>query len=90
MPSLEQDAMERVARMYSTQRAPRSERAQPPPDPKPQPEPKPPIKPDPAVPNMLDLLMKDNDRSLIMMLILILMHDGADSMLILALMYIIL
>ena len=39
--------------------------------------------------NLIDLLMKDKDRSIIMMLILILSSEGADAGLILALMYLI-
>lgn len=39
--------------------------------------------------NLIDLLMKDKDRSIIMLLILILSSEGADAGLILALMYLI-
>lgn len=39
--------------------------------------------------NLIDLLMRDKDRSIIMMLILILSSEGADAGLILALMYLI-
>lgn len=87
--------MERVSRMYSSFDTRRRERPhtpppkEPPKDPQKEPTKEPPALIEEKQPNLIDLLMKDNDRSLIMMLIIILMHDGADSMLILALMYII-
>lgn len=39
--------------------------------------------------NFLDILMKDKEKSLIMLLIVILANDGADTTLLLALMYLI-
>lgn len=39
--------------------------------------------------NLLDYLMKDKEKSLIMLLIIILSNDGADSSLLLALMYLV-
>ena len=39
--------------------------------------------------NFLDILMKDKEKSLIMLLIVILANDGADTTLLLALMYLV-
>ena len=97
MPSLEQDAMERVKRMYSSFDRPERGRhprppmppKEPPKEPQNEPPDECPIPQKPPAQNMIELLMKDNERSLILLLIIILMNDGADSMLILALMYII-
>lgn len=94
--SLEQQAMDRVARMYSSfdRRAPDRPRHKPEPRPEPEPEPQP---EKPVVPaekpekrgGLLEYLMKDKEQSMIMLLLVILMKDGADMNLILALIYLI-
>ncbi len=89
MPSIEQDALDRVSRMYSSfdrTRRPPQRREEPPP----QRHEEPPEPQNERQPNLMELLTEDSERSLIMLLILLLLHDGADSTLILALMYIIL
>lgn len=97
--SLEQEALDRVARMYSSFDRPRRqppinnsrhpEQPQPEP-PKPDP-PEPPKSPEPVEEHkptgLLDVLMKDKEQSLIMLLLVILMKDGAEMNTILALMY---
>ncbi len=55
----------------------------------PQPLQKPVEKEETDQPSLLDTLLKDNERSLILILLLILYSDGADSTLLLALMYLI-
>lgn len=105
--SLEQEALERVSRMYSTfdrRSAARpaertvSERredlfarqndAQPKPQNDPKPPDKPEVRPDrQRSSGLLEGLMKDKEQSLIMLLLLILMKDGADMEVTLALMY---
>lgn len=98
--SLEQQALDRVARMYSSYDRRQSRQAEPP-DPKGEP-PKPPEPPrESAAPaekpkissaspaGLLDALMEDKEQSLIMLLLIILMKDGADLSAVLALMYII-
>ena len=92
--SLEQEAMERVRRMYSgyDSRPPSGD------FPRPQPKPEPPRKPpEPGMPviahheeksgGLLDMLMQDKEQSLIMLLLVLMMKDGADMELLLALMY---
>ena len=93
--SLEQQAMDRVARMYSSfdRHAPNRPRHMP----EPEPSPEPPREPEPDEPvekpdkrgGLLDYLMKDKEQSMIMLLLVILMKDGADMNLILALIYLI-
>lgn len=92
--SLEQEALDRVARMYSSFDRRRRDPPRKPPEPEPIPEPKPEPEPkeEPLPPvkkreGLLDLLFKDKEQSLIMLLLVILMKDGADMNLILALMY---
>ena len=94
--SLEQEAMDRVRRMYSSfDRRPHDPQPSPkpprPPEPKPEQQPKP-LEPKPAEKprGMLELLMRDKDQSLILLLLVILMKDGADMNLILALIYMLL
>ncbi|MBQ9247151.1 MAG: hypothetical protein IJ171_01025 [Ruminococcus sp.] len=95
--SLEQEAMDRVRRMYSSfDRRPQSQSTPPKPPEKP-PEPEPEPKQDPTPPQlpekprgMLELLLQDKDQSLIMLLLVILMKDGADMNLLLALIYMLL
>ena len=92
--SLEQEAMERVRRMYSgyDRRPPAVDM------PRPQPKPEPPKRPpEPEKPviahheeksgSLLDMLMQDKEQSLIMLLLVLMMKDGADMELLLALMY---
>ena len=94
--SLEQEAMDRVRRMYSSfDRRPQSQSTPPkPPEKPPEPEPEPKQDPTPPLPEkprgMLELLLKDKDQSLIMLLLVILMKDGADMNLLLALIYMLL
>ncbi|MBQ9472221.1 MAG: hypothetical protein IJU73_03655 [Ruminococcus sp.] len=102
--SLEQQAMDRVARMYSSfdRRAPDRPRNKPEPRPEHKPEPQPEHKPEPQPEKpvapaekpekrggLLEYLMKDKEQSMIMLLLVILMKDGADMNLILALIYLI-
>ena len=92
--SLEQEAMERVRRRYAGyDRRPQSKDAplphrEPEPHHEP-PHPKPPVMPDPPKKNngLLDMLMQDKEQSLIMLLLVLMMKDGADMNLLLALMY---
>ena len=91
--SLEQEAMERVRRMYSgyDRRPPSGD--MPRPQPKPEhhkpPEPEPPVIAHHEKKNsgLLDMLMQDKEQSLIMLLLVLMMKDGADMELLLALMY---
>lgn len=116
--SLEQEAMDRVRRMYASfdqarldqsrsvdpqrnrprsdhprKEQPRQEKpqAQKPEDTNVEKESKPESKPDANAvkqPNgLLDLFMQDRDQSLILLLLVLLMRDGADMNLMLALMY---
>ena len=105
--SLEQEAMDRVRRMYApfdgaradsgnTSRQPRPAPQKQPSEPKPEP-PKTAkdIPVEKSVPesttspgSLLELFMKDKDQSLILLLLVLLMKDGADMNLMLALMYI--
>ncbi len=92
--SLEQQALDRVARMYSSYDRRSRSRPQPPPAPaeppaapEPEPEPQPPEEPESKPSGLLDVLLKDKEQSLILLLLVILMKDGADLNLILALLY---
>lgn len=109
--SLEQEAMERVRRMYASfdsgQAQPehprpeirfdtRSKRSgQKPaaeqPEQRPKPAAQPEKEPHPAPPkpqdSLLDIFLKDKDQSLILLLLALLMKDGADMNLMLALVY---
>ncbi|MBQ3285114.1 MAG: hypothetical protein IJH40_05680 [Ruminococcus sp.] len=104
--SLEQEAMERVRRMYApfdgaradTGNIPRQPRPAPqtqPSEPKPEPpkaekeasEEKPSPEKTSSPGSLLDIFMKDKDQSLILLLLVLLMKDGADMNLTLALMY---
>ncbi len=97
--SLEQEALDRVARMYSSYDRQRRQRP-PQTATKPAPETSPPApekKPEPNAENteekpagLLDVLLRDKEQSLIMLLLVILMKDGADMNTILALMYLLL
>ncbi len=92
--SLEQQAMDRVARMYSSFDRRPSDRKQQIPEPSREPEPEPEKPPEPAEKpdkrgGLLEYLMKDKEQSMIMLLLVILMKDGADMNLILALIYLI-
>ena len=94
--SLEQEALDRVARMYSTFERRQNSRHEPPDDPKP-PKPEPSPEPEASEPQpvgqeaksagMLEYLLKDKEQSLILLLLVILMKDGADMNAVLALMY---
>lgn len=104
--SLEQEALDRVARMYSsfdrrsrtraplTQPAPADHRQQTAEKPSDEPktsEPKPEHQPNNSIEEksagLLDILLKDKEQSLILLLLVILMKDGADMNTVLALMY---
>lgn len=96
--SLEQQAMDRVARMYSSfdRHAPNRPSHKPEPELSPEPlhEPEPDESVEPAGKSdkrggLLEYLMKDKEQSMIMLLLVILMKDGADMNLILALIYLI-
>ena len=97
--SLEQEAMERVRRMYAPFESDRGNAPEKPAEPhteaqKPEPDkkiPEPEERTEPERPGgMLELLMKDKDRSLIMLLLVIMLRDGADMNMILALVYLLL
>ena len=96
--SLEQEAMERVSRMYANyDRRPQSrqnQQQQAPQPPAPEPKPDPPQSPEPSAPKkqngLMELLMQDKDQSLILLLLVLLMKDGADLNLMLALVYLLL
>lgn len=104
--SLEQEALDRVARMYSSfDRRPRKSFAQPASADhrqrtaeKPDPESQKPPEPESELPGqnnsleekssgLLDVLLKDKEQSLILLLLVILMKDGADMNTVLALLY---
>ena len=90
-PSLEQEALDRVARMYSSFDRRQPPKPQPPKPPEPQPEQTEPPQPsaEEAKPSgFLDVLLKDKEQSLILLLLVILMKDGADMNTVLALFYI--
>ena len=94
--SLEQEAMDRVRRMYASfDRPAPPHKAVKKPDPAPaECDPAPPKEPAPkqsdqkSPGSLLDLLLKDRDQSLILLLLVMLMKDGADMNLLLALVYI--
>ena len=94
--SLEQEAMDRVRRMYASfDRPAPPQKAVKKPDPAPaERDPAPPQEPAPKQSDqntpgsLLDLLLKDRDQSLILLLLVMLMKDGADMNLLLALVYI--
>ncbi|MEE3493225.1 hypothetical protein [Ruminococcus sp.] len=94
--SLEQEAMDRVRRMYASfDRPAPPQKAVKKSDPAPaERDLAPPIEPEPkqsdqnAPGSLLDLLLKDRDQSLILLLLVMLMKDGADMNLLLALVYI--
>ncbi len=95
--SLEQEAMDRVRRMYASfdRPAPQHEAVKKPDPASAERDPAPPIEPAPkqssdenAPGSLLDLLLKDRDQSLILLLLVMLMKDGADMNLLLALVYI--
>ena len=106
--SLEQQALDRVARMYAGfDRRPQQRRPHEPeparePVHEPDPEARQPARETPAEeasqhpetppkpPGLLDTLMEDKEQSLILLLLIILMKDGADLNLILALLYLVL
>ena len=97
--SLEQEAMDRVARMYANfdrrpQNRPKAPTPPEPPKPEPKSEPEPPkdseFSPQKKQGGFLELMMKDKDQSLILLLLVILMKDGADLNLMLALLYLLL
>lgn len=90
--SLEQEALDRVARMYSSFDRRRHDPPPEPPKPERARDPEPEADPEPLVQEkkqegLLDVLFRDKEQSLIMLLLVILMKDGADMNLILALMY---
>lgn len=102
--SLEQQALDRVARMYAGYDRRRPSGSTPPAQPAPRqaepPRPEPPVSdqrdtPQPPAPpqppghasGLLGALMEDKEQSLIMLLLVILMKDGADMDAVLALMY---
>ena len=100
MPSFEEEAFERARKLsHSRPNGHPPRRGEPPkpvptPGPIPEPEPEPfaePPKPPgirpPAAPNMLETLFKDKEKSLIMMLLLLLMDEKSDPSLIFSLMY---
>ena len=96
--SLEQQALDRVARMYSSYDRGRggrhADRAPEPPQEKPesaQPEhiSEPPAEEKSKPAGFLDTLMEDKEQSMILLLLVILMKDGADLNLILALLYLV-
>ena len=95
--SLEQEAMDRVRRMYASFDT-RSKRLVPPPavgnrsgekqaDERPEPEQKPGAATEQKPKSLLDVFLKDQDQSLILLLLVLLMKDGGDMDLLLALMY---
>lgn len=95
MPSFEEEAFERARRM-SHNRPAATRREEPrvaePPKPKPEPVPEPvPETSQPAVqnkvPNMMETLFRDKEKSLIMLLLLLLTDENSDPSLVFSLMY---
>lgn len=90
---MEQEALERVRRMYGsfdTRKASPQKPASKPPEKEESPDSEPASEKPLAEKNLLDELLKDNERSLILMLLLVLYSEKADASLLLALMYLIL
>lgn len=105
--SLEQEAMDRVRRMYASfdrrQQASNEPAPQPPREKPPNPQAAEHAAPQPAqaesaqaadapeppkkANSLLDIFLKDRDQSLILLLLVLLMKDGADMNLLLALVY---
>ena len=103
--SLEQEAMDRVRRMYASfdrrQQASNEPAPQPPREEPPNPQAAEHAAPQPAqaeseqaapeppkkANSLLDIFLKDRDQSLILLLLVLLMKDGADMNLMLALVY---
>lgn len=92
--------MDRVRRMYSSfdsrrqdqrtspsKRPPEPEKPPKPPEKPPEPKPESPQMPEEKPRGMLELLMQDKDQSLILLLLVLLMKDGADMNLLVALIY---
>lgn len=89
--SLEQQALDRVARMYAgydrRQQRPPAPSAEQPQAQAGEPQPQQPQQPPAKSAGLLDALMEDKEQSMILLLLVILMKDGADLDAILALMY---
>lgn len=97
MAGFEEEAFERARRMTHSRPGGtphKEERREEPPKPKPEP-PKPPPKPapppeppkPPKPPNVLETLFRDKEKSLILMLLMLLMDEEADPTLLFTLMY---
>ena len=92
MAGFEEEAFERARRMSHSRPggAPqREERREEPPKPKPEPpKPEPSAPPEPPKPpNVLETLFRDKEKSLILMLLMLLMDEQADPTLLFTLMY---
>ena len=102
MPSFEEEAFARAAQLHRREERPRERHAQPgarpaePPKPEPAPKSEPVPKPEPApkpVPkepapvNMMDALLGDRDKSLILLLLMLLTDSNKDPSLLFALFY---
>ena len=90
MPSFEEEAFARAAQLHR-----RDDRRKPPPKPeppkpKPESEPEPPKEPEPLpekAPNLMETLFADKDKSLILLLLMLLMDGESDPSLLFALTY---
>lgn len=99
MAGFEEEAFERARRMSHNRpggAAHREEHREEPPKPKPEPKPERPPKPPeppkppapkPKPPNVLETLFQDKEKSLILMLLMLLMDENADPTLLFTLMY---
>ena len=95
MAGFEEEAFERARRMSHSRPSGtphREERREEPPKPKPEPPPVEPPKPPkpsppPKPPNVLETLFRDKEKSLILMLLMLLMDEQADPTLLFTLMY---
>ena len=95
MAGFEEEAFERARRMSHSRPGgtpQREERREEPPKPKPEPPkaepPKPSVPPEPPKPpNVLETLFRDKEKSLILMLLMLLMDEQADPTLLFTLMY---
>lgn len=90
MPSFEEEAFARAAQLHRREERPRERHAQPgarPAEPpKPEPAPKP-VPKEPAPVNMMEALLGDRDKSLILLLLMLLTDSNKDPSLLFALFY---
>ncbi len=94
MPSFEEEAFARARQLHRKPEPKPEPRPKPEPKPEPEPEPKPVPEPKPEKPkaplkpgNLIDTLFRDRDKSLILMLMLLLADEQGDPSLLFTLAY---